>query len=1774
MFEATNRDGANVARRDEPRSGTRPRRAHLWRHDETEHDACAIIANVKKDGRASHGNVKRTLEALARMGHRTGEVEGEGDGAGLQTDIPRQRWAGRLEAVGLRGTLATRAQFTVAHIMIPHERRGEAEEIKRRALALFEESIFEVLVAEPARVRSEALGPLARASEAEFWQVAALPCTARGLEDRDIFGLTLRLERELPIHIVSLSPNSVIYKVRGDAETLRRYFPELSHPDFKSAITLGHGRYSTNTDSRPERAQMFSTLGHNGEINSIDRLGREALALGFQLPPRASDSQVLDRVVESFMFEYGLSLMNALEIVFPPVWSEIARFPADVRGLYRYWRRAFGAHAQGPAAIIARQADEVVFSSDALGLRPLWCGETEKEFFASSEKGVVPLEQMVRDPRPLAPGEKMGFLLRRERGVDVFEYHELQRRALEDVTARIPLSRLNASAHWLDENSETPPPDECEGFKSECEGFKSVGAGLVSTRAAYTTTQVASAETPRIGIDPAPTDIAGASALKSHPDALDERRLIALGWSRLDALDIEEMAATGKEPISGLGWDGPLAALSKQRRNVADYFQERVAVVTNPSIDREREADHFSTRVFLGAHPSLANPACVEQIELRTPLLLGGIGNEQEHAGAAHETKQRTLAEVLALCDGAVEKAAATEKQAVEKAATEKPSTTEKPAATEKAVAIEKAAAARIAHGTLRSATVDMTFGEGETLEQALTRLEEEAARLVRESRSSVLILDDARAHRDASLGIDAHLALAAVDARLRAERDAEGLSLRRHASIVLRAGSLRNVHDIVFALGCGADAVNPYAVYEVATRGVSLPEERTRRLRDCVAAFVVGIEKVLSTMGIHELDGYGRLFASIGLAPDVADYFGVANYCGSVFAGLSLCDLERDARERLDVACGASEEGTLKDASKKRPPALPGEFREQPSVWNVAGRVARGEQPYENFAARLRELEETKPVALRQLLEIRAAENSGFDSLSSSPSTGGVNTSAGGREVNIFDRDREVNTSVESREVDTSAGRHAAPFYFSAMSFGSQGETSFRAYAEGAKRLDIICVNGEGGEIPDMLGRYREHRGQQVASGRFGVNARLLNSCNLLEIKIGQGAKPGEGGLLPGFKVTSRIAETRHTPIGIDLISPSNNHDIYSIEDLAQVVEELKTINPRARISVKIPSVPHLGPVATGIAKARADIIAISGYDGGTGAARKHSLRHTGLPVEIGLREAHRALVRAGLRRRVELWADGGVKSGRDVVKLMLLGADRVGFATMAMAAIGCTSCRECNTGTCHVGITSQLKNAEEALAAGQKHFTPREYERAVEHLSRFFKGVKDEIKRETRRAGLDATRELVGRVDLLEQARGHGRLDLAWLLEAEEACPLCSTAQEPTVGRARRSLTSLTRVISRSVSELAEMGKEVVYYDDAYVSSGDRALGTHLSGKLTRARFAHVTNNGSEDKAINGSSSDSKSKSNSSSNAIDGSNAGNIIKSNDNNGNNGSGISSNSISNGGGGCISSNGNSSSGISNHSISNGDGIDRSVNVPRLRRAVLSFLEGAVPGNGLGAFNTDGVDIVVHGGVQDGAAKGASGGRIVILKGVNHDGVPVDGAVGKCFAYGAQAGLFIVQGNADSRAGIRLSGADLIFGGRLRAPLRDELGNIAACANLKGFAFEYQTSGRGLVLGDPGPWLCSGMTGGIVYLLLEEELGLTTGALRRRLAAGAKVRIESVADDDESSLSELLGHYRTALAEGQQLAEAEEVAQLSEDWRRRFVKVVPASSPGPRASCPP
>src|SRR5438874_7507723 len=333
-------------------------------------------------------------------------------------------------------------------------------------------------------------------------------------------------------------------------------------------------------------------------------------------------------------------------------------------------------------------------------------------------------------------------------------------------------------------------------------------------------------------------------------------------------------------------------------------------------------------------------------------------------------------------------------------------------------------------------------------------------------------------------------------------------------------------------------------------------------------------------------------------------------------------------------------------------------------------------------------------------------------------------------------------------------------------MSFGSQGEVAYRAYAEAAMRANIVAMNGEGGEIQDMYGKYPKWRGQQVASGRFGVTSEMVNSSYLVEIKIGQGAKPGEGGHLPAKKVTEKVAQARNATVGTDLISPSNNHDLYSIEDLAELIDELKTANPDVRVSVKVPVVPNVGTIGVGIAKAGADIITLSGFEGGTGAGGSHALRHVGLPSDIGTRAVHLALMEAGIRNRVELWADGGYRHAHDIVKLHCMGANRVAFGTLAMVSLGCTICRGCQLDTCHVGIATQIETLEQAQEHGLRKFRPQHVHGAAESCARFFKSMGQEVERVVASLGYERAQDLVGRYDLLEQISHVKELDLAELI------------------------------------------------------------------------------------------------------------------------------------------------------------------------------------------------------------------------------------------------------------------------------------------------------------------------------------------------------------------------------------------------------------------------
>ena len=1453
---------------------------------DTKHrDACALICAVRKGGQATHGNVKRTIEALARMGHRTGYINGEGDGVGILTDIPRQLWTKRLAQAGLRASLATDRNFWVAHVMINAKDRNRSQPIIEQICRRISEVGLHLLIDEKGIINGQVLGPNAEKNEPVFWQIAGIngQIHAEDLE-RTLFNLQVELEDELGIHFASFSSHSVVYKVQGTIEILRRYYPELRDPDYASTVTLGHARYSTNTNPVFERCQPFGILGHNGEFNTISRFRIEAGMLGIPLSQDNSDSQDVDRVLQSLCMHYGLDLIEAMEYIFPSYSHDLIQSSPEIPQVYEEIRHSFGRFAQGPAGIVARLDDLTVFSVDALGLRPLWFGETEKEFFASSERGVYPLDVMSVTPKPMAPGEKIALRIKKGETIDVLDYPAIQRHVFtryrerfSDGTTTQTFWSLNVSSTDTTNGSTLLPTETPPSGNDTLPQMEKNVATLEKQQIAITPT-----------ISPPP-------ALPWNDEAhkLNAVAMSAFGWERYHVEIIKTIAEAGKERIDSLGWDGPLAALSNTRVNLADYFKETVAVVTNPAIDREREQAQFSTQVLIGVRPEIGHTRSSEStlVQLETPFLLGGhpaLGASETMQTIATQYGTMTLEQLLEVFGQ---------------------------------------------QATILS--LGATFEEG--IERAIERLQRDAIEAVLQG-AQCLILDDSIITSGDSLWIDPLLATSAVDKALRHAEYSP--NLRRQAGIVVRSGGLRDLHDMALCISFGANALVPYAVYGTAIgitpKPAKIPPTEdyiTECLSKVVSTLTKGLEKVTSTIGCHDLRGYGHSFSSIGFGKHISKIFGTPNYFGSESRGVTWESLTTDAEERASECRGEVR------ARLQNPDRL------YPKMWKKAEAVAHGELSLEEYTEHLLNLEEKMPVSIRHILGIKT---------------------------------KSEDQQIKPEDVDIRVKDHDMPVIISAMSFGSQGELAYRTYAEAAKELNIICMNGEGGELRNQMRKFSKNRGQQIASGRFGVNIDLLNSDNYLEIKIGQGAKPGEGGHLPGFKVTEQIAEVRSTMPGVALISPSNNHDLYSIEDLAQLIDELKTANPNAKVSVKIPVVPGVGIIAVGVAKAGADIITVTGYTGGTGAARSHALRHVGLPAEIGLWLSHRALIESGLRGQVELWCDGGMKSGRDVVKMLCLGADRVGFGTLAMVAVGCTICRGCQDGTCHVGITTHVQTKEEAEHKNFKAFRPFHERGSVESLTTMFRLLGEDICKWTAKLGVKSVRDLVGHTEYLEQMRLTHRLDLTPLLQPVP--PMKKKPAQPGGRRITRPRNTVSKQITDIVNEYVSRGDYELTYDDEQVMAMDRALGTHLAGAISREDI------------------------------------------------------------------------------------------VDAHKIEAINLSFSNSAIPGNGLGAFSNEPINILVEGGAQDGVGKCAKGGNFAILKGLNHNGKRLDGSVGKSFAYGAQGGLFVVQGDADTRACIRMSGADVIFGGEVQAPLHDELGAIGTRANLKGYAFEYMTSGRALVLG--------------------------------------------------------------------------------------------------------
>ncbi|PEZ08662.1 glutamate synthase [Bacillus sp. AFS018417] len=1449
-----------------------------------EHDACGIVSVMEKRNLPTKENINLCIQSLVKMNHRAGFINNEGDGIGIHIDLPKTLWKEKLTQNGYNPTLVDHPHFIVGHFFL-HQKR-DTNSLQNYIRSLLHKENLTIVFETSTVTNSDALGPIGKQEEPLFWQIAIVPENQHEKIDQLLFSLTIEIEKNEAVHVASFSQDYVVYKVLGAGDTLVSYYDDLRNPLIASTMTLGHNRYSTNTLSNFFRVQPFSILGHNGEINTIAKLRDQAEMIDVPLTIGGSDSQDLNRTLETLLTHYNYSLFEAMDILFPPIINEIKLYKLHMQDLYTYIREAWGHFAQGPAGIISRHKDEAVFSVDSLGLRPVWKIETENSYIFSSEPGVISPSEYVAEPKSLAPGEKIGLKRNAQGELILYEYDVYQEEVYARMKQRIDFIDYRYHLHL-------PPTEELDNLASITE--------------------------------------------------VKTEQYAAFGWDREHIQLLEQMAEKGAEPIRSLGHDAPLAGLDIGRRNIADFIKESVAVVTNPAIDRDREIEHFSTRTIVGTRPNLY--ATEEQpfvVELPSPIVLEGEPGQQ----AAKYLETVTYEQLIRMFS---------------------------------------------LHSTVYK--LSGTFTADETLYTALNRLGAEAVTAVKKG-ASLLILDDAKAHQNNQLWIDPHLVTAKIHNELAKHK------LRRDCAIVVRSGALRSLHDIVTLYGLGADVINPYLTFATVNDGTEKP------ILNLYNAFNKGLEKVISTLGIHELRGYGRLFSSIGLHEEIARILDITNFLGSDTLAFSLETLAEDAKARaMDYT---NEKAKIRKT-----------FHLFPRIWKAIGDIAKG-NAYDDYREKLEELEEKNPTTIRHLIKIK-----------------------------------ETNHKVPIERVSIAIKNHSLPFIISSMSFGSQNEIAFRAYAEAADRLNMISLNGEGGEIKDMIGKYPHTRGQQVASGRFGVNAELLNSSNLIEIKIGQGAKPGEGGHLPGSKVTAKIAEARNATIGSDLISPSNNHDIYSIEDLAQMITEIKTANQHAKVAVKVPVVPNIGTIAVGIAKAGADFINISGFDGGTGAARIHALQHVGLPVEIGVKAAHNALSEAGMRHHVEIWADGGIRSAADALKIMLLGANRIGFGTLSMIAIGCTTCRGCHLDTCHVGIATQIESEAQAKEHGLRRFVPRDFESAVKGLLNLFTAFGTELKRLTGQLGHVNLQEIVGRSDLLEQAHGQHLLNLHYLLQTLEDV----TYDAPQTTSQQKCSEANYAIESK---ELVSIGVD------------QRVMGGMESCYRVRSKL---------------------------------------------------------------------------YENHV---------------LEPITLKYTNGSVPGNGLGAYNSENLFIHVNGGAQDGIGKTAFGGGIYITKTKGKDSKYYNGSVGKGFGYGAQKGSLYVQGNADARAGIRLSGADMIIGGRMTTSLpKEEHGNIGVHANIKGFAFEYMTNGRALVLGDPGPWICAGMTGGVVYLRHQPNLGLTEQALERRIAKGANVTLRPLSKTGESDVNELLSDYLRVLKEHEQYEEVALLSPLLIDLDSHFYEVIPA-----------
>ena len=692
-----------------------------------------------------------------------------------------------------------------------------------------------------------------------------------------------------------------------------------------------------------------------------------------------------------------------------------------------------------------------------------------------------------------------------------------------------------------------------------------------------------------------------------------------------------------------------------------------------------------------------------------------------------------------------------------------------------------------------KTAVVPITYYKNTKLERAIERLFVEADRVYREG-ANILILSD-RGVDENHVAIPSLLAVSALNQHLVKTKK------RTSVALILESGEPRDVHHFATLLGYGACAINPYLAQESIKELIDnkmLDKDYYAAVNDYNKAILNGIVKIASKMGISTIQSYqgSQIFEAIGIDEDVINKYFTNTVCR--IGGTSLEDMEKEVDTLHSMAfdpLGLATDLTLDSPGHHKMRSGGDEHLYNPAtIHTLQEATRRGDyELFKQYTALVND--ENSIKNLRGLMDFKYPEK-------------GI-------------------PLEEVESVDSIVTR----FKTGAMSYGSISKEAHETMAIAMNILHGKSNSGEGGEDVERLsigpdGLNRCSAIKQVASGRFGVTSQYLVSAQEIQIKMAQGAKPGEGGHLPGGKVYPWVAKTRHSTPGVGLISPPPHHDIYSIEDLAQLIYDLKNANKYARISVKLVSEAGVGTVAAGVAKAGAQVILISGYDGGTGAAPKSSIHNAGLPWELGLSETHQTLIQNGLRQRVRIETDGKLMSGRDVAIAAILGAEEFGFATAPLITMGCVMMRVCNLDTCPVGVATQNPEL-------RKRFRGK-----PEYVINFMRFIAEELREYMAKLGVRSVDELVGRTDLLAQKENltpaQKKIDISGILGNPYAGKPGSIFDPKKVYDFALEKTLDEKVLLKQMTKAMENGQKRSIEVD--VANTDRAFGTILGSEITR--------------------------------------------------------------------------------------------------------------------------------------------------------------------------------------------------------------------------------------------------------------------------------------------------------------------------------------------------